>query len=122
MAQILVIDDDDFVRQLVVDLLEKESYDVISTGSGTEGMNLFYEDPTDLVITDINMPDIEGTQVIQKLSKEYPKTKFIVISGYGRGGAIDYFDSVKSLGIKHVFQKPFDNRDFLNTVKLLIEK
>ena len=122
MAQILVIDDDDFVRQLVVDLLEKESYDVISTGSGTEGMNLFYEDPTDLVITDINMPDIEGTQVIQKLSKEYPKTKFIVISGYGRGGEIDYFDSVKSLGIKHVFQKPFDNRDFLNTVKILIEK
>ena len=121
MAQILVIDDDDFVRQLVVDLLKKDGYDVISTDSGTEGMNLFFKDPTDIVITDIVMPDVEGTQVIQKLIKDYPEVKIIVISGYGSGGAVDYFDFVKSLGIKHVFQKPFDNKEFLNTVKLLIE-
>ncbi len=117
MARILVIDDDDLVRTLMVDLLKREGHDVVSASNGEEGIQLFREDPTELVITDIVMPRKEGIEIIQELRGNYPGIEIIAVSGYD-----DYLKIAKALGIKYTFYKPFNNKEFIQTVELILNK
>jgi len=71
MKQILIIDDEHQVRSVLKDMLEREGFNAIVASDGKEGMDLFNKEPADLVITDILMPNKEGTEVIRELGKLY---------------------------------------------------
>ena len=58
-ARILVIDDDPVVRGMLVDMLQREGYEVVEAEDGRAGMRVFHEQPTALVITDVVMPEQE---------------------------------------------------------------
>jgi len=118
MARILVIDDDNQVRTLMAELLQKEGHDVIDANNGEEGLHLFRKNPTELVITDIVMPQKEGIEVIRELLRDYPEIKIIAVTGYESS----YLKIAKALGVKYTFRKPFNNRKFIQTVNLIINK
>jgi DNA-binding NtrC family response regulator len=108
MAKVLVIDDDDVVRESIVYILVDGGYDVVSAEDGLRGMIVFRSEQPDLVITDILMPEQEGIQTIAEMRKEKPDAKIIAISGGGRVGNGDFLGMARALGAMDTISKPFD--------------
>lgn len=120
MKSILVIDDDDIVRTMLTAMLERENYRVITAINGAEALEKYHAEPTDLVITDIIMPEKEGIETILELKRSKPDIKIIAVSGGGRVGPQDYLNVAKKFGAQYTFTKPFDRKSLIDAVKDLI--
>lgn len=120
MARILVIDDETSVREFLCAMLTQEGYEVVEAADGKVGMRLFRERPSDLVITDLIMPEKEGIETIMELRRDFPDVKIIAISGGGIIHAEDYLSMAKGVGAHRIFQKPFGVAEMLNGVRELL--
>jgi len=120
MKRILIIDDDVQFRQMLLQTLERAGYEVVEAADGNEGIKLFRESPTDLVITDIIMPKKEGIETIIELKREFTDVKIIAISGGGRLEAKGYLKSAKNLKVARTFEKPFDREELLEAIQELL--
>ena len=120
MALILVIDDEEGMRALLRGLLEKEGHKVLEAPDGMAGIRLYQENRPDLVITDIFMPEKEGTQTILELRKNNPNVKIIAISGGELAARIDVLGTAKIFGALRVLAKPFRLEDMRQAVKELL--
>ena len=117
MKRILVIDDDMQMREMLRQTLERAEYEVVEAQDGKEGMRLYRQDPTDLIITDIIMPEKEGVETIIELRRDFPDIKIIAISGGSRGiDAESCLFAVKQFGADCVFSKPFDRKELLGAI------
>ena len=96
---LLLIDDDESVRMSFRAYLEDCGYRVLVASNGRAGLELFHQQPVDLILADLRMPEVNGLQVLEQVSRESPETPVIVISGMGtladsvealRLGAWDY--------------------------------
>ncbi|MBC8277742.1 MAG: response regulator [FCB group bacterium] len=83
MKPILVIDDEPDIRDLVQLFLEEDGYEVITAPDGIQGIEAFTRSQPPVVITDIRMPAMEGTEVLSKIKSARPETEVIVITGHG---------------------------------------
>jgi CheY-like chemotaxis protein len=122
VKRILIIEDEDSVRAVLVDALHDAGYDVLEASNGKEGINLYREAPTDLIITDLIMPEKEGLGTIMELRCDSPHVKIIAMSGGGMSSGNDYLRIAQKLGAKRTLSKPFDLEDFLHTVREVIEQ
>jgi len=116
MPKILIIDDDAFVRETLIRILEDEGYQVITAPDGRRGLDAFRRERPDLVITDIIMPEQEGIETIMEIRGERPDAKIIAISGGGRIGNTDFLQIARKLGAADIIAKPFDPDDFITRV------
>ena len=98
-ARILVVDDDEVARELLVEALQKEGYDVESFGSGQEATERGQQIPVDLVLTDIRMGAVDGFQVLREFKRIRPGTPIVLLTAFGslegaieaiKQGAYDY--------------------------------
>lgn len=117
--KILIIDDDEGIRQILRRAVEAAGYAVLEASNGAAGLKRFRDDGADLVITDIIMPEREGVETIVALSKESPDTPIIACSGGGGGGA-DYLEIATKLGAWRVFPKPFSLNAIVGAVDELL--
>ena len=108
MARILVVDDDDLVRQSLRAVLEPAGHEVIEAANGKEGVAFYKGMQADLVITNIVMPEMDGLEEIRQLEQTNPGLKIIVISGYDGDEAKGYFALAREYGAQRTFTKPFD--------------
>lgn len=120
MGKILVIDDDDMVRDLLMETLQHADYEVDTARNGAEGLRHFDGTRYDLVVTDILMPEKEGIETILAMRKRDPAMRVLAISGGGRTGNYDYLDIALALGARGVLRKPFRPSQFLETVRTLL--
>lgn len=121
MAKILVIDDEDQLRDLLQKLLTREGHEICIAHDGEEGVANFHQFNPDLVITDIIMPKKDGIEVITELHQSTPKLPIIVISGGRRAMAAGFnLDSVEMLGVRGILQKPFTHQQLQEVVKLAL--
>src|SRR5215475_12447612 len=120
MARILIIDDEAPVRRLLRHMLEKEGYEVIDAPDGEVGIKLFRERPSDLVLTDILMPEKEGIETIIELRKSFPRVKIIAMSGGGRMGKLDVLPIAKSFGALQTLEKPFERHELLDAIRVAL--
>src|SRR5512145_349214 len=99
MASILVIDDDASIVETLDLYLTEEGYSVRTALTGTEGLNKYVEEPSDVVILDIRLPDVDGFSVLEDLKEENENAKVIMITAFHdmettinamKGGAFDY--------------------------------
>lgn len=113
--KILVVDDELFVRELLLEFLSTEGYEVSLADSGEKAVALMQTQPADLVLVDLKMPGIDGVETLKQMKKIAPDTLAIIMTGYPtiessiealRQGAYDYV------------VKPFK----LNDLKSSIEK
>ena len=119
MATILIIDDEELVRTLLRSALEEAGYEVTEAANGREGLELYRYRPTDLVITDIVMPELNGLDMLLELTREFLDAKVIAISG--AGGEKNVLDVARLLGARQTFQKPFSMPQLLGAVRYELE-
>ena len=117
MQRILVIDDDEQMRALLRDILERAGYEVTEAQHGLEGLKLFRARPADLVVTDLIMPEKEGVETILELRAEFPEVPIIAVSGGGRNGPRDYLEIAARLGARRTVAKPFTRQEILAAVQ-----
>ena len=108
-AKILVIEDEGEVRKSYIDMFGFFGYDVQAVSNGHDGVKLLNEQDYDIVVTDLNMPGMDGLEVLKYVKKNKPHIEVIVITGYAtlenaikamKVGAYDYF--TKPVDIDHV--------------------
>ena len=117
MARVLVIDDDEQIRTLVKHMLVEAGHQVEEAVDGAEGLRLFGKRPPDLVLTDINMPGLDGHEVITAIRVLHPEVPIIAVSG---GGAIEQDELLLkafALGAVEVIMKPFEFRQLVGAVE-----
>ena len=122
MARILVIEDDNDVRESLRQVLEQVGYEVEEACDGEEGIERYREKQADLIITDIIMPKKEGIETITDLRVEFPDVKVIAISGGGRLGPEPYLELAKGFGANRIIMKPFTTTEILEAVQELLEQ
>ena len=121
MARVLIIDDDDQIVEILQKLLSGAGYEVLTALDGKAGIDLFRKEQPDVVITDIIMPEKDGTEVIFELQKEFPGIKMIVMTGGGQGDAQSYLKSITAYSnVKYALEKPFAMDELLKSVKELL--
>ena len=115
MASILIIDDEAGVRALLRTVLEMAGYEVTEATNGREGLELYRHWPSDLIITDIGMPEMNGLELTLALTRQFLDAKVIAISGVG--GDQNPLNLAKRLGARHILQKPFSMSQLLTAVR-----
>ena len=132
MPSILIIDDEEDVRDALRTVLERAGYQVRVASNGNEALALQREQPAQLVITDIIMPEKDGVRTIKEMRQEFPGLRIIAISGGGgveplayKPGAITttaYLAAAKEVGADRVFTKPFERKDLIQAVNEMLGK
>jgi DNA-binding response OmpR family regulator len=117
MQRVLIIDDDEQVRALLYEILDRAGFEVIEATNGTEGMKLYRSQPADLVITDLIMPEKEGVETILELRREFPNVRVVAISSGGRNSGRDYLPIAAQLGARRTVAKPFSRQEILDAVR-----
>ena len=115
MARILVIDDDDLLRGVIVTTLTQAGHTVYPASDGREGSDLFHAAPTDLVLTDIIMPGREGIETIVQLRQEHPHLPIVAMSG-GSTNSKFYLNIASRLGASCILAKPFSPDELLSVI------
>ena len=120
MSRIVIIDDDEGVRDLLREALETTGREVVTAVNGREGLHAHRAEAADLVICDILMPELDGIQVMQELRRCSPSLKLIAISGCAERLRLDVLKIATLLGAAAVFEKPFLLDDLIAKVNELL--
>lgn len=121
MSVILIIEDDRELREMLKTALLKKDYSVLEADNGKEALIHFKPGVTDLVVTDLIMPEEDGLKVLIKIREMKKSIKIIAISGGGKAGPGSYLDLAKALGADAVFSKPFSVNDLLLKIEDLLK-
>ena len=117
--RVLVIDDEEPIRNYLRDILEKAGYSVMDCGDGDKGIEMYLDDDFDIVLTDIAMPKKDGVEVLIEMKKVSPSTRIIAMSGV--------VDCYKLLEVANIFKadatikKPFEKEEVLSAIKKVLE-
>ncbi len=121
-GRILLVEDDDPMRRTIRQMLERAGHQVVGAPDGKIAARLYRENPTDLIITDLIMPERKGIELIMELKGDFPEAKIIAISGGGRVVPGEYLPLAKDLGALHTFEKPFKQEDLLAAVQDILHQ
>lgn len=132
MGSILIIDDEEDIRDALQMVLESVGHDVKVASNGNEAVELQRGEPADLIITDIIMPGKDGVDTIKEIRREFPGIRIIAISG---GGGVQpteyvpeaitttaYLAAAKEAGADMAFTKPFERKELIQAVDDLFGK
>jgi CheY-like chemotaxis protein len=122
MAGILIVEDDKDLREMLKASLSKLKYTILEASNGNEAILRFKPLITDLVITDLIMPDEDGLKVIMKIKEIKPSIKVIAISGGGKAGPGNYLNLAKVLGADEIFPKPFSINELIKKIAELLKE
>lgn len=122
MPGILIVEDDKDLREMLKISLSKRKYTVLEASNGKEAILRFKPGITDLVITDLLMPDEDGLKVIMKIKQIKPEVKIIAISGGGKAGPGNYLNIARALGADMVLPKPFSVNDLISKIDSILNQ
>ena len=112
--KILVVEDDPRLREAIVDTLMMKKYDVIEAKNGKEAVVLLQENQPDLILTDINMPEMTGLELLAYVKQEHPWLPVLLMTAYG-----DVSQAVQAMqqGADDYLMKPFELRELDELLK-----
>jgi CheY-like chemotaxis protein len=116
--KILVVDDSDDTREMMAKLLELESFTVVTAEDGCAGLDAAASERPDLIITDINMPNLNGIEMIRMLRKqpEFGRVPILAITAYGSSVA----DEAIEAGADRATTKPIEFETLIDGIKQLL--
>jgi DNA-binding response OmpR family regulator len=116
--RILVVDDDDDIRGLVVQLFSRAGYAVSEAGSGRAGLRAMYQDAPDLVVLDVGMPDLDGWQTLERI-RDLSDVPVIMLTA--RTGELEKVRGLKA-GADDYVTKPFGRQELLARAEALLRR
>lgn len=113
-TKVLVVDDENALRNGVKRLLEMESYEVTTAENGYEGIQLGTETEFDLAVIDLKMPDVDGIEVLKKIKEKFPNTVCFIATAYA-----SYETAVEAtkIGAQGYIPKPFPPEELIQNLK-----
>lgn len=116
-VRVLVLEDDEDMRDMIATVLEGEGYEVRAVGRGAQAVQLASQEAFDLVIADIRMEGMDGLEALQRVREHQPRVRSLVVTGYSTED-----DSIRAirLGVGDYLKKPFDFKEFLGSVRRLV--
>lgn len=118
MKRILVVDDEDEIRQLIVELLSRPDWRIDCARTGEEALERIHRHRYDVVISDILLPNVNGMDLLQRVRRTRPKARVIMITGVG---TTEWVKQALRLGAFDYVEKPFDVPDFIRTVEAAVD-
>lgn len=112
--QILIVDDEDRIRQSLAGILKDEGYEVLQAKDGAQALKLIETDSPDLILLDIWMPGIDGMETLEKIKAQNPQLPVIMISGHGN---IELAVKATKLGAFDFIEKPLSLEKVLLTIQ-----
>jgi DNA-binding response OmpR family regulator len=121
MPGVLIVEDDKELREMLKLSLLRRNFTVLEAENGKAAITHFKPLITDLVVTDLIMPEEDGLKVVIKLRELKPSIKIIAISGGGKVGPGSYLNLAKALGADAIYSKPFSINDLIAKIELLLD-
>ncbi|HVR43120.1 MAG TPA: sigma-54 dependent transcriptional regulator [Thermoanaerobaculia bacterium] len=117
--KVLIIDDEEVLREVLEAVLRREGFDVLLAATGEEGLALLDGEDVDLIILDMMLPGMSGTEVLRVIKETDPDIPVVIITAYSSiDGAIDAMKH----GAFHYIPKPFKNEEVVLTVNKALEQ
>jgi CheY-like chemotaxis protein len=116
--KILVVDDNNFLRIVVSKMLSLLGYEVLSADSGENGLSLFLKNKFDIVLSDYEMPGMDGVAFACSIKKSSPRTRVVIMTGAGRETVL----ARKTTAVDEVISKPFTLAGIDETIQNLLGK
>ncbi|MFP4003826.1 MAG: response regulator [Alphaproteobacteria bacterium] len=116
MPVVLIVDDDEYIRDLWAEALSEEGFEVRAAPSGVQGVEIAKAERIDVIVTDILMPDKDGIETLLEIKSACPHTRILVVSGGGLLLSSSYVRVAEKLGADASLQKPVDLERFCNVV------
>ena len=117
--RILVVDDEENARIGLSRLLAKEGFHVDSVANGFEALNYLREQEVNLIVTDINMPEMNGITFLKELNRSHPRSNVIMITAYG--GVESYIEAM-NLGAFEYINKPVKIDELKSILKKIFKE
>ena len=114
---IIVVEDEEELRDRICDLLERAGHSVASAGNGFEASQAIAQNRFDVLVADMLMPEMDGLELIAEIKAKYPGLKIVAISGGGLIGSDEYLTMAKGFGAHVLLRKPFKYQALLEAVE-----
>ncbi len=118
MNNILVIDDEQGIREIFQDILKDEGYQVFTAADGVQGLNMLQNEVIDLVFLDVWLPGMGGIEVLQNIKEKFPRIEVVIISGHAN---IELAVKAMKLGAYDMLEKPIGIDRILQLCKHVLE-
>jgi DNA-binding NtrC family response regulator len=112
MARILIVDDEQSERLILEQVLMRGGHDVYVASDGEQGYKTYLKNGIETIITDLNMPNVDGLEFIALLEGLFPDTPVIAVSGSGEGALA----AAERMGAFAALNKPVDPEELLKTI------
>ncbi|MCB0736140.1 MAG: sigma-54-dependent Fis family transcriptional regulator [Bacteroidetes bacterium] len=132
MPKVLIVDDEEVIRQTLIDILEYEDYEIDTAADGAEAVEKINSQKYDAVLCDIKMPKMDGLEVLEAVSPKNPELPIIMISGHGtletavdavKMGAFDYISKPPDLNrLLITLRNALDKSNLITETKVLRKK
>lgn len=117
--KLLIIDDEENIRKMLKQSLEKDGYNIELALNGEEGFEKVKDSNYDLILLDLNLPGMDGIEVLEKLREDDISTPVLIVTGYG---SVDSAVKVMKLGAIDYLQKPFNPKDIKEQVQQILQR
>jgi CheY-like chemotaxis protein len=118
-AHVLVVDDRPDVLGFVCAELESAGYAVQAAENGRQALERQGEQPADVMLVDIFMPEMDGLETIDRVRAQFPRTRIVAMSS-GARGLQDYLKVARDIGADATLQKPFARDELLQVLKTVL--
>jgi two-component system cell cycle sensor histidine kinase/response regulator CckA len=118
---VLVVEDDEKVRKLIVEILRRQGYRVLEASHGDEALLIHekHDGPIHLILVDVVMPGMSGSELVKRLTSLHPETKIVYMSGYTDNAIVHH--GVLARGVNYI-QKPFTMDGLTRKVRQVLDK
>ncbi len=112
---VLFVDDEPSILRSIKRIIHKTNINMLTANSGQEALALFAEHEITMIVSDMKMPNMSGSELLEQVASLYPETYRVILTGFADLDSI--MQAVNQGGIHRYIQKPWDNQDLLLTIK-----
>jgi len=116
MSRVLLVDDEAPIRRALASVLRGHGHEVRTASNGIEAISSLQDAPADVVVADVNMPDMDGIELLIALQEAAPEVPVVVMSGGGLFDKALLLDSAAALGAVRTLEKPFEPEELLEAI------
>ena len=111
---VLIVDDEELLRSILSTIITREGFSVLEAANGLEALTIMQQNPVELVITDVIMPEMDGMELLVQIKKDYPRTRVAVITGHPGNSTPE--EAIAN-GADHYILKPFQSDQICSALR-----